>query len=54
MATKAKKKPKIEILGPENLPVSFDRKELRKVIRELAEARRHRKGKKKSVLDKSE
>jgi hypothetical protein len=45
MATKAKKKPKIEILGPENLPVSYDQDELRKVIRELAEARRRKKRK---------
>jgi hypothetical protein len=44
MATK-KKKPRRVFLDPVNPPDSFDRAEMRKAIRELAEARRQRKTK---------
>ncbi len=40
MATKTKRKP--VILEPVNPPDSFDRQEMRKAIRELAEARRRK------------
>jgi hypothetical protein len=51
MTTKKKRRP--VILEPLNPPDSFDRDEMRKAIRELADARRRRKGKKKSVADES-
>ena len=41
MATKTKRK--IVIPEPQNPPDSFDRAEMRKLIKELAEARRRRK-----------
>ena len=41
MATKTKRRP--VILEPVNPPDSFDRQEMRKAIRELAEARRRKK-----------
>jgi hypothetical protein len=41
MAAKTKRRPVIQ--EPQNPPDSFDREEMRKLIRELADARRRRK-----------